>query len=470
MKIKRFLAPDIRQALQQVKEQLGPDAVILSNRKTDDGVEIVAARDFDVEIVDSVSKAPKPEAVSKTKPASKVRAGKVTPKPAFSAKGYSAVAEMGKRAGATPKSKASARDTKPVADRTRPAPKSKARIYKPEFPKVQSAESSQPGSLQDEPRQHPAGTQQEDALAVVRQELKQMRRLLDRHLPRDARQESLRDHPVPLALFRLLNEQGFSRSLAMSLAQQAGAEAEVEDALALVRRLLAERLPVMDDPLLDYGGIVALVGPTGVGKTTTIAKLAARFRLKHGPRQIALVTTDNYRIAAHEQLSTYARILGVPVRVAGNPDELQAIVRSFMDKKLVLIDTAGMSQRDLRLAEQFALLRDSRVAIETYLVLSAASQLPSLYEALDAFAGFQPKACILTKLDEAGVMGPVLSSLVERGLPAAFVTDGQQVPEDLHPARSDDLIARAFATLTADEHPPADVDFAFEGWVNHASV
>ncbi|BCX89207.1 flagellar biosynthesis protein FlhF [Methylomarinovum tepidoasis] len=453
MKMKRFLAPDIRQALQQVKEELGPDAVILSNRKTDEGVEIVAARDFDLETVDSAPAAPQPQAESRPEPGPET----VTPKPAFSAKGYSAVAKMS-GGGA-------------------PASKPKARVRKPEFPRVQVGGARQARSLQEELRQRQGGARpterprsQEDALAVVRRELQQMRRLLDRHLSRDAWHESLREHPTRLDLLRILNESGFSRSLAMDLAQRGGGVAELEGALTLVRRLLAEQLPVVEDPLLDYGGIVALVGPTGVGKTTTIAKLAARFRLKHGPRQIALVTTDNYRIAAHEQLSTYARILGVPVRVAGNPDELQAIVRSFMDKKLVLVDTAGMSQRDLRLAEQFALLRDSQVAIETYLVLSAGSQLASLYEALEAFAEFQPKACILTKLDEAGVLGPVLSALIERGLPAAFITDGQQVPEDLHPARGDDLIARAFEGLTADDRAPTDVDFAFEDWIAHASV
>ena len=447
MKIKRFLAPDIRQALQQVKEELGPDAVILSNRKTDEGVEIVAARDFDLETVDAAPKTPKPEAEA------------VIPKPAFSAKGYSAVAEMA------------------APPQPEPRPKPKPRIRKPEFPRVQAPGAQQARSLQEEMRQRrqpapkpaAASKPQEDALAVVRRELQQMRRLLDRHLSRDAWHESLREHPTRLDLLRALDELGFSRTLGMDLAQRAGGEASFDAAIAQVRQLLAQQLPVVEDPLLDYGGIVALVGPTGVGKTTTIAKLAARFRLKHGPRQIALVTTDNYRIAAHEQLSTYARILGVPVRVAGNPEEFQAIVRSFMDKKLVLVDTAGMSQRDLRLAEQFALLRDSQVAIETYLVLSAGSQLASLYEALEAFAGFQPKACILTKLDEAGVLGPVLSALIERGLPAAFVTDGQQVPEDLHPARGDDLIARAFEGAADDERTPTDVDFAFEDWIAHAT-
>ena len=118
------------------------------------------------------------------------------------------------------------------------------------------------------------------------------------------------------------------------------------------QEMLAKVLPVADDNLLEAGGIVALVGPTGVGKTTTIAKLAAKFILKHGSKEVALITTDNYRIGAHEQLNTYGRILDVPVRVASSAEELRYLINGFADKRLILIDTAGMSQRDMKLAEQ----------------------------------------------------------------------------------------------------------------------
>lgn len=464
MKIKRFLAPDIRQALQQVKETLGAEAVILSNRKTDQGVEIIAACDFDLETVASANPLPpspggrgvreergtlKPESAgaepvqplnTKPEPVAKLASKpKVVPKPAFSARGYSAVAEF---AGTLGQSRGEVKKPKPVV-------------------------ATQPGRM---PAASAAGDpRQSDMFASLQRELQQMRRLLDQHLSRETWREEGRESPTRLDLLRILSELGFARHFAVELARLVAAHEDITSALHRVRQFLIERMPVLDDCLLDGGGVVALVGPTGVGKTTTIAKLAARFRLEHGPRQIALVTLDNYRIAAYEQLSTYARILGVPIRGASDPQGLKVILRGFADKRLVLVDTAGMSPRDLRLAEQLALLRDGEMSVSTYLVLAANTQLPSLYEAIDAFSGCRPKAAILTKVDETGCLGPALSALVERELPAAFFTDGQQVPEDLHRARAETLIQRCFETALTVSFP-AEMGFDFEDWVTHVSA
>jgi flagellar biosynthesis protein FlhF len=193
--------------------------------------------------------------------------------------------------------------------------------------------------------------------------------------------------------------------------------------------------------------VVALLGPTGVGKTTTVAKLAARFCVRHGARRVALVTTDHYRIGAHEQLRAYAKLLDVPLRVAASAEELRAVLQDLSDRQLVLIDTAGMSQRDLRLSEQFALIRAGQHAIKCYLVLAATTQAAGIAEILRAYAPLEPTACIITKVDEAVSLGGILSRLVQQRLPVAYLSDGQRVPEDLYAARAHQLVSRCVALM-----------------------
>jgi flagellar biosynthesis protein FlhF len=187
---------------------------------------------------------------------------------------------------------------------------------------------------------------------------------------------------------------------------------------------------------------------------------------------VALVSTDNFRIGAHEQLHTYGRILGVPVQVAGDRDELVTILKGHYDKKLVLIDTAGMSQRDLRLAEQLATLSGSSPVIRTYLVLSATNPHPNLNEVVQSFRRTDLAGCILTKVDEAVSLGGALAATIQHQLPVAYVSDGQRVPEDMHPARAHALVSRAAAMLEQVRLEPGQDQLAqaFGGKVAHAHV
>lgn len=366
MKIKRFFAADIREAMRQVREEQGPDAVILSNRTIEGGVEIVAAVDYDEALVSDLA------------------------------------------AGAAPA-------------RTRPAPS------RPE-----------PGTARLEWSQDPA-------LVQMRAELQAVRGLLEHELSGLAWGEMARRHPQRTRLMQMLLAAGFAPALAQRVAERVPEGGDLAQARRLALGLLARHLPLYPHDLLNHGGVVALLGPTGVGKTTTVAKLAARFTLRHGASHVALVTTDNYRIGAHEQLHTYSKVLDVPMRVARTRDELAATLNSLEGRRLVLIDTAGMSQRDLRLAEQFALIRDAGPAITPLLVLSATTQLQALLETVEAFGRVRPAGCILTKLDEATQLGAALSAVIQRRLPVAFVSDGQRVPEDLQPARAHGLISRGIA-------------------------
>ena len=198
--------------------------------------------------------------------------------------------------------------------------------------------------------------------------------------------------------------------------------------------LLVKHLPVVDDLSFVNGGVIAVVGPTGAGKTTTIAKLAARWCMRHGSRDLALVSTDGYRIGARDQLMTYARILGAPMHAANSGKELARVLERLKYKKLILIDTAGMGPRDVRLTEQLAALQLGAARARVLLALPAQGEGHALDEIVRLSRALNPVACILTKVDEAASLGAVISTALRHGLKIAYVCDGQRVPEDLHAA------------------------------------
>lgn len=403
MKIKRYFAADMRQAIRRVREEQGPDAVILSNRKVEGGIEIIAAVDYDEELVGQALGQASAHAAPPRHEA---------PRDYFAATPKSANAAPAK----TPHCDA---ESSPAPAPARAAAVSKATV----------------------------DWAQDPALVAMRQEIQEMRGLLENQLAHLAWGEMRRSRPHTTELLKRLSELGLTTALCRELAEQVGEANDEEQAWRRALGLLAHYLPVTDDDILSRGGVIALVGSTGVGKTTTVAKLAARFALRHGQRSVALITTDSYRIGAHEQLFTYGRILGAPVQVASSHDELQTALRSLGDKRLVLIDTAGMSQRDLRLTEQFATLLDSGFPLQTYLVMSATTQAGVLEETLQRFGRIALSGCILTKLDEAASLGGLLSVVAKHRMPLAYVGDGQRVPEDLHPARAHNLVNRAVSLM-----------------------
>ncbi len=521
MRIKRYFAADIKQAIRMVREELGPDAVILSNRKVDGGVEIVAARDFDEQNLmeggkqgaDSISPAPaqrgRTEARRRTDDTFEAAMGAayrgIKPDPVEAGSGPGPGSSASGRFSRSSPMSATGRVRHPgIGDGPQETPVSSfssgssrlsspaddARIERggfvgnplrqrradadsdPRHAPTKSANRPAPlgqaqSILESRDRFPPEG--QDQFVRVIQQELRLMRNMLDGHLGETGWQQVASRSPLRMELLRRFSGMGFSKRLILDLAQQVSNSIDVDTAIEDAGELLGKILPLAQEDLLETGGIVALVGPTGVGKTTTIAKLAARFRMKHGPREIALVTTDNYRIAAYEQLTTYGRILDVPVRIASGLDELHQHLDTFYDRKLVLIDTAGMGPRDLRLMEQINLFKRVSIPIKSCLVLSAASQLRTMQEAMDAFQGFSPESCILTKIDEAAQAGASLSAVIENRLPVAFVCDGQQVPEDLHHARKGMILDWCLSyddTRDTETHRP----FSYEDWIIHANV
>ncbi len=466
MKLKRYTAPDIKRAMAKVREELGSDAVILSNRKTNDGVEIIAATDYDDAIVNTPVKS---KYETEKSSASEAIHEKLAPQ------NTRKLAEHLSHKLDIPTEKASGRrkslnesygissDTRGLDEFVPTQQKNTTQVsneWISQFKSNPSAPESEASVTEQPPTSGSPGE-----LKNVWEELNSLRGLLETQLSSLAWSDVSKRFPQKAKLLKHLLELGLSPELCYHLVSKLNSQESFETNWRKCLATLAGQLPVVEDDMIKKGGIFALVGPTGVGKTTTIAKMAARYALTHGTESIALVTTDNYRIGAQEQLRTYGRILGAPVKVANDAEELRKILKSLYDKDLVLIDTAGMSQRDLRLTEQFAMLGEGSSLIKSYLVLSASSQQRVLDETVEAYKKVYLDGCILTKIDESITLGGAIATVVRKQLPLAYLSDGQRVPEDLHRARGVELLKRAVSMMNRAKIQLEDevIELAFGG-------
>ncbi|TPV61912.1 flagellar biosynthesis protein FlhF [Aestuariibacter sp. GS-14] len=433
MKIRRFFGKDMREALNQVKHELGADAVIMSNRKVADGVELVAAYD-------------KEPAARLDLQASKPQSGKPAhsgnkPLPTLSEiigdDGPDSLRELlEKQAGNQRGNPAPSVTPTPVAvtsARSHTAPVTAKKTLggfesDMESPFDHNVTSDAPQSGLDD----------------IRAELASLRNVLQFQLSDMQQQHQSRMKPLQRFLNQQMIDMGISASLARQLVSYAPAQANERESWLYLLKLLSNRLMTNDDDILTQKGVVALVGPTGTGKTTTIAKLAAKYAQKYGAEQVALITIDTYRIAAYEQLATYGKIIGCPVRKAQSGEQLADLLFQFRDKRLVLVDTAGFSQRDSRLISQLATFQQAGgQTIKNYLVVQGNTQQATLKHIIGAYRSIDIQGCIITKLDECYSLGEVISSVIEAQLPVSYVADGQQVPEDIHVANAKSIISLA---------------------------
>ncbi|PCS22001.1 Flagellar biosynthesis protein FlhF [Candidatus Enterovibrio escicola] len=288
-------------------------------------------------------------------------------------------------------------------------------------------------------------------MEAVRTEMLTIRNLLEHQLAGLMWQEVERKEPLRAMLIKRLERMGLSPVLADQLAGYIPEETSPSEAWSELLNLLADQVITSNENLSEMLGVVALLGPTGVGKTTTIAKLAARAAMDFGSEEIALVTTDTFRIGAHEQLTTYGRILGCTVKVAKDADALADILYQLRHRRLILLDTAGMGQRDLRLSEQLDTLIQSKDShIRSLLVLPATSQRRVLQETIDHFRRIPLSGCVLTKLDESLSLGELLSVTIENALPVMYLAEGQRVPEDIRQASGRYLVNKASELMDQD--------------------
>ncbi|KVV48175.1 flagellar biosynthesis protein FlhF [Burkholderia territorii] len=551
MNIRKFTGATSRDALRLVREALGADAVVLSNRTLDDGsVEIVALADSDLAAVappaaarartlaprapESVAAAAVPGIVSRpgaaparpavnpyaagegglpdvfssvfgasaeaAEPATRQAAfdgdahaaDTASPSAAVSATAADAAAAAAPAAASEPapwlvehaKRLTQQREALIARAQAAPAaPQSPARKQQDATPAgwardiVRDAERRMPSAAAATVRHGEAGAAKpaertrlsaEAAAAVadavktriesivndtVMHELGAMRGMMEEQFDSLMWHDRQRRSPVHGALTRHLFSAGFSAQLVRMLVDNlpSGDGAQTfEQAAEWAQSVLAANLPVLEseDALMERGGVFALMGPTGVGKTTTTAKLAARCVMRFGASKVALLTTDSYRIGGHEQLRIFGKILGVPVHAVKDAGDLELALSELRNKHIVLIDTIGMSQRDRALSDQIAMLHGANAPVQRLLLLNATSHGDTLNEVVQAYrsAAEYPDlaGCILTKLDEATHLGGVLDTVIRYKLPVHYVSTGQKVPENLYVASTRFLLKSAF--------------------------
>jgi len=326
-------------------------------------------------------------------------------------------------------------------------------VQAPKWTQIQPQAEPFPSAREPQPARAPqtAPAAPEGIVQHLMAELKAMKATMQRELAGIAWSDLMRRDPAAGTVMQTLLESGFSPALAREILAAVPAQPDANAMRKSAGVEIGRRLEIAEgDELVTNGGVYALVGPTGVGKTTTVAKLAARCVVRHGASQVVLLTTDAYRIAGHDQLRVYARILGVPVHMIKDAEDLRATLADLRGRKTVLIDTVGMSQRDQLVAEQAALLAGGGTAVRRLLLLNATCNAHTLDEVVGAYAKGGVYGSIMTKVDEAAGVANVLDTLIRHRLPLNYVTNGQRVPEDLHTPNRAWLLHRAVRPLAAD--------------------
>lgn len=436
MTVRRITSPTAREALRRVKEELGPDAIVVSNKAVPGGVEITAMS------ADSLN------ALSASAPHRRVMSEPVSPAKSslddfaddytvsLSAKAHSQVPF---------------RTWQPAQAAVQPSEEAKPRVRP--LPRASEPVQSAPLLSMGQEGKAAGASIAEPQVAQLMAEMQSIKSLLERQLAGFAWGEMSRQNPTQAMMLAELLDAGFSSALTRRLVEEMPKAIAAADGRKWLASAINRRLRTLsgDSDIIDQGGVFALVGPTGVGKTTTTAKLAARCVVRYGAEKLALLTTDGYRIGAHEQLRIYGRILGVPVHVVRDSDDLRRTLVELRDKHMILIDTVGMSQRDRMVAEQAAMLTRAG-EVKRLLLLNAGSRGDTLDDVVRAYSGEDLAGCILTKVDEAASLGPALDAVIRHGLLLAYVANGQRVPEDMHLPNRSYLLHRALK-LPAETSP-----------------
>lgn len=430
MKVKKIIAANMQQALREVTEQLGADAAILSTRKVANGMEVVAALNYQSQ--NNVSQAEITRQLnlqSQQEMQQKQIAQKTSPKPN---------AELEAWLNKVKQAKPELQKSEPVAKAPKPKPAGKEVTQKIS---TQSKEAK-PAGLTQNPDQY------KKILVEMSDEMQELKKHMLKQQAYPVAEMDAWSQQAPLSwqqtqLVNRCRDMGIEREWAEHLVANIDDSNELESSWKETLNNLEKDVPIQYSKLLLEGGRYAFVGPTGAGKTTTIGKLAAQFAMRHGADSIALITLDQYRVAAHEQLKAFARIMGVELIIANSADDLQKALKQQIDKKLILIDSAGLSPQNPHFSQQLSMLNSVKESLNTLLVLPLTNQARCLQENYERYKKLKLNGCVFTKLDECFSLGAALSVSALAELPITFVTDGPQIPDDVHQPEANKLVQLA---------------------------
>jgi flagellar biosynthesis protein FlhF len=417
MNIKRFFGKNSKLALAQVREELGDDAVILSNRTVKGGNEIMAFSEADME---SLAASDDTEVTLNADVVEDSRT--------------STLEELFKKRMQSEKTSLPAKSN-----------------LNADVARESNSEMVEATLAQTKAQAKEVNAQ----IAGMMSEIRNMRSIIESQLAEISWGATQQREPIKSKILSTMLTAGFSPGLSKQLVDNLPEKQTEAASQKWVQSVILKNLETMtaDDEMLDKGGIFAVVGPTGVGKTTTTAKLAARFVMKHGTENIGLITTDSYRIGGHEQLRIYGKILGVMVHTVKDEADLKLALNELKNKHTILIDTVGVSQRDKMVAEQIKMLSNKQLNIKKLLCLNATNTGDTLIDVVKAYRGQGLSGCVMTKIDEAITLGNVLDVMIREKLKLHYVTNGQRVPEDLHLPHKQQLVHRTFNRKATKDSP-----------------
>jgi len=438
MKAKRFTAKNMQQALRMVSDELGPDAVILSNKRLGKGVEVIAALDYQ-EMADEQQQQEidRQLTLQQELEQAKQATGKIRQEqPSLEQASLNQSSLKQGKFDHTNVSSTAALKEALMGIKEGTIAQSKA------LDAVMQGEEE----LQQTISQKTASMSTDEAtpfLNKVSDELKDLKNWLV------SQQGNAWNPNRPLSwqqaqIWQRCQDLGIDPSWADKLVSALPEDDDdIEKGWAQCLRFIAEDLPLAENNMLHTGGCFAFVGPTGAGKSTTIGKLAAQYVINHGPESIALITMDNYRIAAHDQLKAFARIMEIPLMVLEPNGDLSAMLETLSDKKFILIDTAGLAIQDSHFSVQLSMLKGAGNKVHTLLALPLTSQARCLQENYEHFKPAGIDGCIFTKLDECFSLGQAMSIASVTRLPIHMVTDGPHIPDDIHFPNAEKMVRLA---------------------------